>query len=406
MKQYFFGHSCLRHSRLIHSCLRHSCLRHSWFAAVLLLGLCAVSGIALGASQYVITNDDPGVSFYAIGPNGALTLQQQVIVGGFGNVAGFFGSDRLTVLNSGSQQCVYASSASTATVTGISIATLALGGSATGSPTDGGTSNGIGLAMNSQYLYASFTDSNTIGTFQVQAGCSLTFVNDTAVAGLAGGIVNGMAVHSNILIASYTDGSIESFDISAGTPVSHGDNQYSTATLNSSDATYPNSIDITSDGHYAIFGDTSTAVVVEVSDISSGKLTPTTVYTNKTSISSSNIMLSPDETLLYVVNTQGAAVSAIFFDKATGALTPGCKSGRIRGQSANWSYLAGAALASATGNGGGVYVAEFGAPSAIALVGLTVTGQTCVLEEGKTSPFADTNSQGLLSIRAFPPRSF
>ena len=47
--------------------------------------------------------------------------------------------------------------------------------------------------------------------------------------------------------------------------MSNGDEQYSTATLNSMDATYPNTIDITSDGHYAIFGDTSTSVVVEVS---------------------------------------------------------------------------------------------------------------------------------------------
>ena len=41
-------------------------------------------------------------------------------------------------------------------------------------------------------------------------------------------------------------------------------------------------------------------------------------------------MLSPDETLLYVVNTQGAAVSALFFNKRTGKLTPGCTSGPNR----------------------------------------------------------------------------
>jgi 6-phosphogluconolactonase (cycloisomerase 2 family) len=281
-----------------------------------------------------------------------------------------------------------------------------VGGSATGSPTDSGASNGIGLAMNSQYLYASFTGSNTIGTFQVQTGCSLAFVNDVSVGGLAAGFINGMAIRGNMLIATYTDGSIESFDISAGTPVSHGDKQYSTATLNSQDATYPNSIDITSDGHYAIFGDTSTAVVVEVSDISSGKLTPTLVHTSKANISSSNVMLSPDETILYVINTQGAAVSAIYFDAASGKLSGGCTSGRIKGESANWSYLAGVALASQTGNGGGVYVAEYGSTSGVALVRLSVSGQKCSLEEVKKSPFVDPDSRGLLSIVTFPPRSF
>ncbi len=68
---------------------------------------------------------------------------------------------------------------------------------------------------------------------------------------------------------------------------------------------------------------------VEVSDISSGKLTKTTVFKSPVSISSSTIMLSPDETMLYVVNTQGATVSALFFDKTTGTITPGCTSPKI-----------------------------------------------------------------------------
>jgi 6-phosphogluconolactonase (cycloisomerase 2 family) len=375
-------------------------------AAALLAGVLSVSGLATGATQYVVTNDDPGISFYTVAPDGALKLKQQVPIGGFGNVAGFFGTDRLSMLNGGNQECVYASVPSIGHIAGIAVGTLTVGGDVTGSPTDGGTSNGIGLAMNGQYLYASFTDSNTIGTFQVLAGCSLAFVNDTSVGGLAGGIINGMAIHGNMLIATYTDGTIESFDISGGSPVSHGDRQYSTATLNSKDATYPNSIDITSDGHYAIFGDTSSTVVVEVSDISSGKLTKTTVHRSAASISSSNVMLSPDETLLYVVNTQGDSVSAIYFDKTTGKLSGGCTSSRIKGESANWSYLAGLGLASQTGNGGGIYVAEFGGGTGVALVSLTLSGKKCSLQEDTKSPFVDAGSLGLLSIGTFPPRSF
>jgi hypothetical protein len=369
--------------------------------------LCAVGLVALffslttlaaGATRYVITNDDvppevvSSLSFYSEAPDGSLTLQQTVGTFGNGINGGFFGANRLAVLNGGNQQCVYASEAYSGEIVGIDISSLTETGVATGSPTDGGTSNGIGLAINSQYLYASFTDSNTIGTFVLQSGCGLTFLNDVSVTGLAGGIVNGMAIHGNIMIATYTDGTIESFDISNGTPVSHGDQQYSTATLSSLDA--------------AIFGDTSTSAVVEVSDISSGRLMPTVVHKSKASISSSNVMLSPDETLLYVINTQGDSVSAIFFDKSTGTLSGGCKSNRIRGQSADWSYLAGLGLASQTGNGGGVYVAEYGGPSAIALVTLTLTGQECTLREAPASPFSDPNSLGLLSIATFPPRSF
>ena len=380
--------------------------------AALMAGVMALSGLALGATQYVITNDDlpypfgTGISVYTVEAGGALSSPHQIKTLGFGIGGGFFGANRISVLNGGGQQCVFASSAATGEIVGVAINTLTVGGSATGSPTDLGTTNGIGMVMNGQYLYASFTDTNTIGTFAVQSGCSLSFINDVSVVGLAGGVINGMAIHGNMMIATYTDGSIQSFNISAGAPVSNGDEQYATSTLNSMDATYPNSIDITSDGHYAIFGDTSTSVVVEVSDISSGRLTPTVLYTGNKSISSSNIMLSPDETVLYVANTQGATVSAYFFNAATGVLSGGCKSKTVSGQSANWSYLAGLGFPSQTGNGDGVYVAEFGGTSGIALVSLTVKGQTCSMQEVKGSPFTDPNSLGLLSIGTFPPRSF
>jgi sugar lactone lactonase YvrE len=383
-------------------------------SVALVVGVLTVSGLATAGTgtQYVVTNDDSGfpfltgVSVYTVGANGIPVFQQQVQTGEFGIGGGYFGMNRIALLNSADQQCVYASEAGNARVVGIAIATLTVGGSANGSDTDGGTSNGIGLAMNGTYLYASFTDSNTIGTFQVQPGCGIAFLNDTPVSGLKGGIVNGMAIHGNMLIATYTDGTIESFDISGGTPLSHGDKQTSTATVTSQAATYANAIDITSDGHYAIFGDTSTALSVEVSDISSGKLAKTTVYKSPLSISSSNVILSPDQTLLYVINTQGATVSVLFFDKTTGKLSAGCTSGRVRGQSQNWSYLAGAALVSQTGNGGGVYVAEFGSASGIALVALHSTGQKCSLREVPASPVSDIFSPGLLSIGTFPPRSF
>lgn len=381
-----------------------------WIAV--LVGVLAVGGRATAGSPYIITNDDSafpfhtGVSFYTIGTNGLPVFQQQVQTGQFGIGGGYFGMSRVAVLDSQDQQCVYASEANNGDVVGIAIGTLTVGGSASGSNTDGGTSNGIGLAMNSNYLYASFSDSNTIGTFAVQPGCGLTFLNDTSVAGLQGGVINGMAVHGTMLIATYTDGSIESFAISGGSPLSNGDKQYSTATVGSQGATYANSIDITSDGHYAIFGDTSTAASIEVSDISSGKLTKTKVYHSAASISSSNIILSPDETVLYVVNTQGDSVSALFFDKVTGKVSPGCRSGRLGGISQNWSYLASAALIGQTGTGGGVYVAEFGSASGIAMVAFSSSGQKCSLTEVSGSPVADLSSPGLLSIGTFPPRSF
>jgi hypothetical protein len=381
------------------------------YAAVLVL-LFPLNEIAVAATQYIITNDDlvpavvSGLTLYSVKPDGSLTLEQFIDTFGNGIAGGFFGANRLRVLSSGNQQCVFASQSLSGQIAGFDLTTMTEGAFARGSPDDQGSSNGIGLTMNSQYVYASYTDSNTIGTFALQEGCGLSFISDVSVAGLDEGTINGMAARGNILVATYTDGTIESFDISGGTPISHGDKQFSTGTVRSHGASFPNSLDITSDGHFAIFGDTSTSLVVEVSDISSGTLTQTIVHTSAASISSSNIMLSADETILYVVNTQGDSVSAFFFNKATGRLSGGCTSGRIRGHSLNWSYLGGMTLANPTGNGGGVYVAEFGVPSAIALIKLTVTGRTCSLKEKWGSPFPDPNSEGLLSIGAFPPRAF
>jgi 6-phosphogluconolactonase (cycloisomerase 2 family) len=378
----------------------------------LLVVICVASGLSAGASKphYIVTNDDvpprnpTSVTFYTVAADGLLTFKKQVKTGGIGIAGGFFGANRVNVLDSGNSECVYASQATSANIVGIVVKTLKVGGSATGSRQDTGSSNGIGLAMNSQYLYASFTDSNTIGTFQVLPGCKIKFVGDINVGGLQGGFIDGMVLHGNILVTTYGDGSIESFNISAGVPVSNDDEQNSTGSHGGN--TYPSGIDITQDGHYSIFGDTATSTVVEVSDISSGKLTPTVVYHLGNGISSSNILLSPDETLLYISNTQGDRITAAFFDKSTGTLSKGCASGGLKGFVKDWSYLGALALQKITGTGGTIYVAEFGAPSSIAEIKVTSADGKCTLKESPKSPISDPNSPGLLSIGAFPPRPF
>jgi hypothetical protein len=373
------------------------------FVAVIVT-FCIAGTLSFAQTRYVVTNDDigfplpNGVSFFSVGANGTLTFQAQVNTHSWGIGGGFFGANRVLSVSDGEQPCVYIPQARSGSIAGVAVNTLTLGGVASGSFTDSGQSNGIGLVAQGGYVYASFTDSNTIATFSIEGGCSLTFLSDTAVSGLGGGTINAMATNGAMMIVTYTDGSIESFNIANGAPVSNGDAQFSTATVKTKDATFPNEIQITADGHYAIFGDTSTAVIIEVSDISSGKLTTTKVYGSKNGISSSNILLSPDQKVLYVVDTQGDAVTAFAFEKNTGTLRYGCKSAPIRGQSSSWSYLVHAALVSDTGTGGGVYVAEFGSTSGIALIHFNVANGACTLQEDSASPFVDPNSTGLLSI--------
>jgi len=379
---------------------------------VLVVSLCFASGFAVGADQphYVVTNDDvppslgTSVGFYTVATDGQLTLKTKVSTGQGGIGGGYFAANRVNVLDSGNAECVYASNAQTGEILGISVKTLKIDGHANGSKKDTGASNGIGLAMNAQYLYASFTDFSTIGTFQVLPGCKLKFVSDITVAGLQGGIVDGMVLHGDMMVVTYGDGSIESFNISAGVPVSNGDEQNSTGSRRGN--TYPSGIDITQDGHYAIFGDTSPFTIIEVSDISSGKLTPTVVYRLGNAINSSNVLLSPDETLLYISNNQSGKLSAAFFDKTHGTLSKGCVSRALKGFVTDWSYTASLAFEQTTGTGRMVYIAEFGAPSSIGEIEVTSSGGKCTLTESSKSPIADPNSPGLLSIGAFPPRPF
>jgi hypothetical protein len=390
-----------------------SFIRRVLCSGAMLFGFCCL-GSAAGAAtlpHYLIANDDPSanffpnsLTFYTIEPNGQLTLKQQVLIGVTGAQGGYFPANRVVALNASGNQCVFASDAATGEIDGVDVNTLAFVGHANGSSGDTGLSNGVGLALNGQYLYASFTDSSTIGTFQIEPSCGLSFVGDVTVGGLQGGIIDGMAVHGDMLVATYGDGSIESFSLASVTPVSNGDKQNSTGSRGGS--SYPSAVDITRDGRFALFGDTSTSTIVEISDISSGKLSKTVVYQSPATINSSNIMLSPDETLLYISNTQGDRITAAFFDSKTGTLNKGCVSNLLRGYSSAWSYLAGLGLASPAGNGRGVYVAEFGSPSSIAEIKVAVSNGKCSLAEVRGSPVLDPNSPGLLSIATFPPRSF
>jgi hypothetical protein len=384
----------------------------SWLSRLtaVLLGVCVANGVAAGAGKphYLVTNDDvppaltSSVTFYAVGADGQLTTKAKVSIGQGGIAGGYFAANRVSVLDSGNGECV--SLALNGEIVGVSVKTLRVAGHANGSKKDTGASNGVGLAMHAKYLYASFTDSSNIGTFRVQPGCGIKFVGDISVKGLQGGVIFGMVIHGNIMVVTYGDNSIESFNISGGKPVSNGDEQDSTGSRIGN--TYPSGVDITQDGHFAIFGDTSPFTIVEVSDISSGKLTPTVVYHLGNELNSSNVLLSPEESPLYISNNQSGTVSAAFFNKSTAKLSKGCVSRPLKGFDADWSYVASLALDQTTGTGGVVYMAEYGAPSSIGMINVKSAGGKGTLTESSHSPVSDPNSPGLLSIAAFPPRPF
>ncbi len=387
----------------------------TWLAPSL---LCAANKVQPSDSSiYVITNDDGTLhgssSFYvAGGTQGAptLTYLHTVNTEGSGIGGGFFGTNRVAVPPSSSAQCEYASDANSGDIAAINIQSQTLVGRFNGSTNDNGTSNGLGMVMNQNYLYAGYTLSNTIATFSVGAGCQLSFLGDITVTPLNGGWIDGMALNGNMLVVTYIDGSIQSFNTANGIPISNNDEQNTAGFA----ADYlANGVDITQDGHFAIFGDTATTTVVEVSDLSSGKLAPTVLYvipqqpsnTIGPAISSSTVRLSPDESLLYIANSQLPYVTAALFNKNTGKVSAGCNSPPLNLFYNPWSYVGSLQTRDTTGTGNVLYVAEFGG-SSIGILNVSTMSPPCTLTEAPSSPASDELSPGLISIQVFPPRPF
>jgi 6-phosphogluconolactonase (cycloisomerase 2 family) len=375
-----------------------------------------------GTKHYVVTNDDVSgpntVTFYLAGGTTSapkLNRFKTIKTGGTGLGGGYFGTVRQVLIGEGKDECVFDADGGSNDVAAILLQTKQVVGNYKGSSIDSAGNPGIGLAVNPnhEYLYAAFGGSRTIATFTVDTGCALTFVSDINAVGLNGGFPHGMAAKGNMMVIGYGDGSIGSFNISGGTPVSNNDLQLSTGYLK--DGELPDGVDITKDGHYAIFGDATGGLTeVEVSDISSGKLTTTVKYGGPdgslgSGRAANDVRLSPDETLLYVSDNLSGRVTVAHFNRSTGKLHYGCISKPLRGFGTKWTYSSAIATEAPTGTGSVLWVAEDGlgsSPSSIGIVEVNSKDGKCTLTESAKSPAADPNSLNLCWLNAFPQRPF
>ena len=376
------------------------------------------SSVIVAVNQDLAFPTSNATAFY-LSSGTQLTYQGVASTGGYGIQGGFFGTSRVNSAPSLSAPCLYVSDAFSNDIASISMPTEQPAGTFFGSASDNGGTNGIGLAVNSNYLYASFTASNTLGAFTLQAGCGLAFLGDVSAVGLRGGSVTGMAVNGTILVVAYGDGSIESFNVSGGMPISNGDRQYSTGYTGSTSCgrcgsgSLPSGVDLTDDGKFAIFGDISHTTIVEVSSLTTGKLSQTAVYEVGDAVDAGAIRLSPDASLLYIANSEAGSVTAAFFDKTTGVATRGCISPTLIGFNA-LPWLGSVVTRDTTGTGNLLYVDEFGrdtvepnhgVPSQIGILTITSDGKSCALAETSTSP-VPLIYPGALSIAVYPPRPF
>lgn len=379
---------------------------------------------------YIIVNQDQAypypnqVAILTAGgtdTNPTLTVQDQIYTGGYGSYGGFFGLPRVASAPDVNTNCVYVSNSGDNTVSALALNTLSFVGSYSGSLTDSGNPDGVGMAVNSSYLYAGYSASQTIGVFATSSGCGLTFLQDVPAAGQNGGGPTGIATNNNVLVVTYGDGSIQSFDVTHGIPVPNHDLQNSlgfagpVGGLNSPLGNIPNGVDISQDGRWAIFGDTSTLSLVEISSLFSLAHTQLArtrpFYALGTNVDAGDVHLSPDGTLLYAVNNESGTVTASFFNTATGLLTKGCTSPTLRNFNA-LPWYGQIVTRDTTGTGKVLYVVEQGRfvdeqgpPSAVGILTITVNGNTCSLAEAPGSP-VEVPLAGALSLGAYPPRPY
>ena len=387
--------------------------RLSSTAVALVIVGSGAANLHAATKHYVLTNDDVN------GPNTAtvflvkgtptnpkLTPVKVIQTGGQGLGGGTYGTVRQALARVGTTECFFVADANSNDIAAIDYQSLNVVGNYQGSSTDNSERNGLGIATSGKHLYASFITSGTIGAFAIQADCALTFLGDASAVGLTGGQIDGIAAHGTVLVVTYTDGSIESFNTARGVPVPNHDEQY-TSGFNKYHDINAADVNITQDGHFAVFSDASVTTQVEVSNISSGKLKPTVDYDSLGSGKNSNNMwISPDESLIYVSNNQSGQITALFFDKKTGKVSYGCISPVLKGFNSTWFTNTGVTTEDTTGTGAVLWLAEEGSASSIGMVEVTSTGKKCTLKETAQSPAKDPDSPNLESLTGYPPRSF
>lgn len=400
------------------------------FASVVLVHTCLAVPALADPAKFVVTNDDSTTSntatVYRVKDGRlvpTLKLHTSIATGGSGDGGGYVEGQQQAIVRVGGNTCLYVGDAGSPDVAAIDLRTGVLLGNFHGSENDAANGEGIGLlpSPDKKFLYADFRprapgQGDHIAIFQIGSGCQLTFQSDVAAFGMQSGGIEGMAAHDKTLVVAFGDGSIQSFRISGATLKSNHDEQNSTGFVTHNNGLGPGSVQITSDGHFAVFGDVVSNrngdfTEIEVSDISSGKLTPTVDYGGGNhsngdlgpGLGSNSTVLSSDQMHLYVSNPFSGQVTVLGFDAATGVVSPGCISAPLKGFGTQFTATAQIAAGGVENGKDVAWLAEDGAgnTSGVGIVQITVDGASCTATESSASPASDPNSVDLKSLSAF-----
>lgn len=367
------------------------------------LAVCSGHAQDAAATHYVVTDNDiyratnSATVFKLSGAS--LKRSKPLLTGGWGLGGGYFGTTLQTVATVGSNMCVFVSDPGSDDIAAFN-STTKVGNYS--DPTGSGAWSGISLVARGTTLYAAYSASVSIGVWTINSNCSLTLAN-AAMNTPTYVPVNDLAVSPNgkTLVVSYAQQNVDSYAVSGSTLTEKG--PYNTFGDTAG-------IDITKDSKFAIFGDFSTtATQVEIlainSDSSLGRSDEYNVAEGGQD--SNEVWLSPDQTLLYVSNNVSLQVTTLKFKEGAAIgkrLAFDCIT-KLNNPGKAIFNSAGLATESSTGTGGYLYVAEWGNPSAVALLKLPKGG--CPAEVSG-SPFRNPTASGdfPVTLSAYPPRPF
>ncbi|HTZ98551.1 MAG TPA: hypothetical protein VMB18_19265 [Terriglobales bacterium] len=369
-----------------------------------IVGLLPTYSLAQSGYYAITNNDPPGVSnsatiFQVKGK--ALKIIDNLSTGADGNGGGTFDLPRIVLGKTGSTQCLFVADAGSSDVASFQLPKLNKVGNYTdpqGNSTGFGSS--MGLATRNNLLFAAYGTTANIGVFQIGSGCNLSLLGTYNAAGSVAGI--RVSPDGKTLVVGYGYGAnqVDSFSVSsAGALTENG--PY--ASVNGAAG-----VDITADSKFAVFGDaTGGTTQVEVYPINSnGTLGTETSFGGDGSLGSgqdsSSPWLSPNGKFLFISNNLSKQVTSLGFSESPLSVTyVGITTLQDSGQIIS---IGGLTTASPSGNGGGLYVAEFSSPDG--LVGLLQINANGTTTEAPTSPFSTDVSSSLLSVAAYPSRSF
>jgi 6-phosphogluconolactonase (cycloisomerase 2 family) len=271
----------------------------------------------LHAQQYLFTNDNVydgngttpnSTTALSVSATGVIKVLHTYSTGAESAGGSYFAETPVAYAETKTNNCLFVSNGGNSTISAFSI-DLSDGKLKTvkGSPFSYGESGrqqyGIGLATGGgTLLFAGNTAYNNISVLKISPACALKAVKTYSAPGSPDGLK--VTADGKFLISAFL-GVVDSFQIN-----------YSKGHLKElgpfSAQGAPAGIEISCDGSTAYFGDAGANTQVEVFSISpQGVLAEINNFTNSHGMNSNNVILSPDESKLYVSNTMSNQITTL-----------------------------------------------------------------------------------------------